>query len=186
MAGKSGISILKAATVTGWHRKGLGLLWSWKIRHGKAGRPGVPKAVRQLIRTLRRENPLWGAPHIHGELLKLGINIGETRVSTDMGIKQVLSAPRSPWQRAYVERMIGSIRRECLDHLIVFNERSLSRHLELFVECYHRDRVHMALQKDTGAPTDSAAGVWPNRLNTGAGRAASPIRAARIFSRWTV
>jgi putative transposase len=54
-----------------------------------------------------------------------------------MGIKQVLSAPRSPWQRAFVERVIGTIRRECLDHLIVFNERSLHRHLEIFGEYYH-------------------------------------------------
>jgi putative transposase len=46
-----------------------------------------------------------------------------------MGIKQVLSAPRSPWQRAYVERVIGTLRRECLDHVIVFNQTSLSRHL---------------------------------------------------------
>jgi transposase InsO family protein len=66
-----------------------------------------------------------------------------------MGIKQVLSAPRSPWQRAYVERVIGTIRRECLDHLIVFNEGSLHRHLRTFVEYYHRNRVHLALEKDT-------------------------------------
>jgi transposase InsO family protein len=49
-----------------------------------------------------------------------------------MGIKQVLSAPRSPWQRAYIERVIGTIRRECLDHVIVFNESSLYRHLQAF------------------------------------------------------
>ena len=59
----------------GWQRKGFGLFWSWKIRHGKPGRPAVPKEVRQLIRMLSSENPLWGAPHIHGELLKLGITI---------------------------------------------------------------------------------------------------------------
>ena len=64
-----------------------------------------------------------------------------------MGIKQVLSAPRSPWKRAYVERVIGTIRRECLDHLIVFNERSLHRHLQAFVDYYHRSRVHLALEK---------------------------------------
>src|SRR3954453_5215666 len=50
-----------------------------------------------------------------------------------MGIKQVLSAPRSPWQRAYVERVISTIRRECLDHVIVFNQTSLSRHLQSFL-----------------------------------------------------
>ena len=69
-----------------------------------------------------------------------------------MGIQQVLSAPRSPWQRAYVERVIGTIRRECLDHLIVFNERSLHRHLQAFVDYYHRNRVHLALEKDTPEP----------------------------------
>ena len=66
-----------------------------------------------------------------------------------MGIKQVLSAPRSPWQHAYVERVIGTIRRECLDHLIVFTERSLYRHLRTFVDYYHWTRVHLALEKDT-------------------------------------
>jgi len=81
---ESRVSIVKAATVIGWQRKGFGLFWSWKIRHGKRGRPAVPKRVRQLIRTLSRENPLWGAPHIHGELLKLGIIIGETSVTKYM------------------------------------------------------------------------------------------------------
>jgi transposase InsO family protein len=65
-----------------------------------------------------------------------------------MGIKQVTSAPRSPWQRAYVERVIGTIRRECLDHVIVFNEKSLYRHLRDFVDYYHRSRTHLGLQKD--------------------------------------
>ena len=66
-----------------------------------------------------------------------------------MGIKQVLSAPRSPWQRAFVERMIGTIRRECLDQVIVYNERSLYRHLKISTEYYHRNRTHLALEKDT-------------------------------------
>jgi len=69
-----------------------------------------------------------------------------------MGIKQVLSAPRSPWQRAYVERVIGTIRRECLDHLIVFNEAGLYRHLQAFCSYYHRTRTHLALQKDSPEP----------------------------------
>ena len=65
-----------------------------------------------------------------------------------MGIKQVLSAPRSPWQRAYVERLIGSIRRECLDHVIVINERSLKQTLKSFSSYYHRWRTHLSLGKD--------------------------------------
>jgi transposase InsO family protein len=249
----AGIHIMKAATVVGWHRKGFRLFWSWKIRRGKKGRPVIPKDVRELIRTMSRENPIWGAPKIHGELLKLGIEIGETSVSKymvrrrrppsqtwkaflenhvksmvsvdffavptirfqvlyvflvlahdrrrivhfavtahptaewtaqqmreafpwddapryllrdrdrifgkdfvdqvkAMGIKQVLSAPRSPWQRAYVERLIGTIRRECLDHMIVFNERCLYRHLKSFTDYYHRSRTHLALEKDTPEP----------------------------------
>ena len=69
-----------------------------------------------------------------------------------MGIKQVLSAPRSPWQRAYVERVIGTIRRECLDHMIVFNDHCLYRHLQNFICYYHRSRTHLALGKDSPEP----------------------------------
>jgi hypothetical protein len=78
---QSSIFIVKASTVIGWHRKGFRLFWAWKIRHDKPGRPAVPKEVRQLICTMSCDNPLWGAPRIHGELLKLGIDVGETSVS---------------------------------------------------------------------------------------------------------
>jgi putative transposase len=230
---RSALDVVKPETVIAWHRKGFRLFWTWKIRHGQAGRPAVSSEVRDLIRKMSRENPLWGAPHIHGELLKLGIEISETSVAKymvrhsqppsqtwrtfldnhinslvsvdfftvptiqfqvlyvflalahnrrrvvhfnvtahptaewtaqqlreafpfdqipryllrdrdrifgdsfrvqvkDMQIKEVLSAPRSPWQRAYVERVIGSIRRECLDHVIVFEETSLRRTLSSY------------------------------------------------------
>ena len=66
-----------------------------------------------------------------------------------MGIKQVLSTPHAPRQRTYIERLIGTIRRECLDHVIVFNESSLRRHLVGFSDYYHRSRTHLSLQKDT-------------------------------------
>src|SRR5438309_6166568 len=246
---KSALMIVKAETVIAWHRKGFRLFWTWRIRRGKPGRPKVPQEIRDLIRMLSRHNPRWGAPRIHGELLKLGIEITEptvakymvrhrkppsqtwrtflenhvkSMVSVDffvvptirfqilyvflvlahdrrrilhfgvtahptaewaahqlreafpwdsspryllrdrdrifgqefvdqvkaMGIKQVLSAPRSPWQRAYVERLIGTIRRECLDDVIVFHQTSLSRHLQSFLEYYHRSRCHLALDKD--------------------------------------
>jgi transposase InsO family protein len=65
-----------------------------------------------------------------------------------MEIKEVLSTPRSPWQRAYVERVIGTIRRECLDHVIVFNEASLHRHIKVFLSYYHESRTHLSLEKD--------------------------------------
>ena len=68
---------------------------------------------------------------------------------TVMDIHEVLSAPRSPWQRAYVERVIGSIRRECLDHLIIVNEESLRRTLRSYFSYYHRARLHLSLDKDS-------------------------------------
>lgn len=67
------------------------------------------------------------------------------------GIQEVLAAPRSPWQRAYVERVSGTIRRECLDHVIVFHAASLMRHLQLFVAHFHESRTHLSLAKDTPA-----------------------------------
>ena len=247
---RSALIVVKPATVIAWHRKGFRLFWTWKVRHGQPGRPSVPKDVRELIRLMSRANPTWGAPRIHGELLKLGMNIGETSVSKymdrhrkppsqtwrtflenhvkhlvsvdfftvptlrfqvlyvflvlahdrrrilhfgvtahptaewtaqqlreafpwdtapryllrdrdrifgddfskqvqDMAIQEVLSAPRSPWQRAYVERVIGTIRRECLDHVIVFNEASLYRHMKSFVMYYHESRTHLSLGKDS-------------------------------------
>ena len=250
---RTSLFLVQPATVIAWHRQGFRLFWTGKIRRGPLGRPIVPKDIRDLIRTMSRENPLWGAPRIHSELLKLGINIGETSVSKymvrrrkppsqtwrtflenhmksmvsvdfftvptirfqilyvflvlahhrrrilhfavtahptaewtahqlreafpwdtapryllrdrdrifgkefvdqvkAMGVKQVLSAPRSPWQRAYIERVIGTIRRECLDHVIVFNRTSLSRHLNRFLEYYHRSRCHLSLEKDPPEP----------------------------------
>jgi len=65
-----------------------------------------------------------------------------------MGITEVLTAPRSPWQNAYVERVIGSIRRDCLDHVLVINERHLRRVLFFYVDYYHRSRTHLSLDKD--------------------------------------
>src|SRR3982751_4340223 len=81
---QSCVFFVQPSTVIGWHRKGFRLFWTWKVRCGKPGRPAVPRAIRGLIRTLSRENPLWGAPRIHCELLKLGIDIGETSVSKYM------------------------------------------------------------------------------------------------------
>src|SRR5262250_1224841 len=66
-----------------------------------------------------------------------------------MNINEVLSAPRSPFQRAYVERVIGSIRRECLDHVIVFNDESLRRMPRSYFSYYHRSRLHLSLDKDS-------------------------------------
>jgi putative transposase len=250
---RSALAVVKPETVVAWHRAGFRLFWTWKVRRGQLGRPIIPREIRDLIRKMCRENPGWGAPRIHGELLKLGIDIGESSVSKymvrcrkppsqtwstflenhvkqlvsidfftvptirfqvlyvflvlahdrrrilhfnvtahptaewtgqqlreafpfdqlphyllrdrdaifgnafrrqvrDMGIREVLSAPRSPWQRAYVERMIGSIRRECLDHVIAFHETSLRRILSSYFDYYHRSRTHLSLSKDSPEP----------------------------------
>jgi putative transposase len=69
-----------------------------------------------------------------------------------MDVEEVLSTPRSPWQRAYVERVIGSIRRECLDHVIIFHERSLRRTLDAYFHYYHRSRTRLSLGKDSPEP----------------------------------
>jgi len=69
-----------------------------------------------------------------------------------MGIKEVISTPRSPWERAFVERVIGTIRRECLDRAIVFNQASLCRHVKSFLAYYHESRTHLSLVKDAPVP----------------------------------
>ena len=69
-----------------------------------------------------------------------------------MGIKEVVTAPRSPWQNPYVERLIGSIRRECLDHVVVLNECHLRRILDDYFEYYHKCRTHLSLDKDAPEP----------------------------------
>ncbi len=66
-----------------------------------------------------------------------------------MGVEEVVTAPRSPWQNPYVERLIGSVRRECLNHVIVLNERHPRRILVSYLDYYHRSRTHLSLGKDT-------------------------------------
>ena len=73
------------------------------------------------------------------------------------GMTDVRTAPRSPWQNPYVERVIGSMRRECLDHVIALNERHLRRVLRAYVDYYHHSRTHLALEKDAPEPRPIAA-----------------------------
>jgi transposase InsO family protein len=240
--------IVKPETVIAWHRKGFRLYWRWKSRRDD-GRPSLPPEVRKLIRQMSLANPRWGAPRIHGELLKIGIEVSQATVakymarhrkppsqtwrtflknhakdlvSADffvvptitfqllfafvilshdrrrpvhfavtanptaewtarqlleafpwdnapryllrdrdgaygqkfcetakwMDIREVLTAPQSPWQNAYIERLIGSVRRECLDHVIVFHEAGLRRILKDYFEYYEKCRTHLSLEKD--------------------------------------
>jgi hypothetical protein len=85
---RSALGIVTPETIIAWHRKGLRLFWAWKGQPGQPGRPPVSKETRELICKMSREDPLWGAPRIHGELLKLGIDIGDNSVSTRMVRRQ--------------------------------------------------------------------------------------------------
>ena len=98
--------IVKPETVIGWHRKGFRLFWTWKVRRGRPGCPPVSKEIRQLIRKMSRENSLWGAPRIHGELLKLGIDIGETSVG-----KYIVRRRKPPSQnwRTFLENHVKTM-----------------------------------------------------------------------------
>ena len=245
------LAIVKPETVIKWHRAGFKSFWRWKSRRG-GGRPVVPLETRQLVRAMSIENPLWGAPRIHGELLKLGFDIGQTSVAKyivrrkgppsqgwktflhnhadgiaamdlfvvptisfrllygllimghgrrhilwfgvtahptaewianqiteacgweqvprylvrdrdgaygeifirrlrSMGIRDRPTSPRSPWQNGYCERLIGSIRRDCLDHVVVFGERYLRHLLRSYANYYNQNRTHLSLNKDTPA-----------------------------------
>jgi putative transposase len=86
-----------------------------------------------------------------------------------MGIKEVKTAPRSPWQNPYVERLIGTLRRDCIDHVIVVGENHLLRILRGYLASYHSCRTHLSLEKDSPEPREDrrVADGW---------RASSPLR----------
>jgi hypothetical protein len=153
------ITIIQPNTVIRWHRMGFRLYWRWKSR-SRSGRPQIPAEIRRLIRDMSLANRLWGAPRIHGELLKLAPDYlvrdrdgsyghAVTRRLAAMGIRDHPTAPRSPWQNGHVERLIGSIRRECLDHIVVFGEAHLRRILSAYGDYYNELRTHLSLDKDS-------------------------------------
>jgi hypothetical protein len=86
------IAVIQPDTIVRWHRSGFRALWRWKSRR-RVGRPGIAKDMRDLIREISRANPLWGAPRIHGELLKLGIDVCQSTVA-----KYMLRTRRPPSQ----------------------------------------------------------------------------------------
>src|SRR6202158_1268957 len=89
------LTIVKPDTVIRWHRAGFRSYWRWKSRH-RCGRPTVLLEIRRLIREMSITNPLWGAPRIHGELLKLGIEIGQTSVAKYMARRR--GPPSQGWK----------------------------------------------------------------------------------------
>src|SRR6201993_2208307 len=112
------LAVLKPDTVINWHRAGFRSYWRWRSRR-RGGRPTLPTEIRKLIREMSIANPLWGAPRIHGELLKLGIDIGQTSVTKY--IAQRRDPPSQGWrnvpsQSCRRHRRDGSVRRA--DNLI--------------------------------------------------------------------
>ena len=197
------LTVIRPETLVRWHRTGFRSYWRWKSR-SLGGRPQIDSDLRALIRRMSVENSLWGAPRIHGELLKLGFAVAQysfviirldrrdlvwINVTTNptaewvarqiteafpwdgapgyiirdrdriygavvirrlraMGIRDKPIAPASPWQNGFAERLIGSIRRECLDHIIVLGEEHLRRILKNYAAYYNDVRTHRSLNKD--------------------------------------
>jgi len=247
---RSALRLIQPDTVVHWHRQGFRLFWRWKSQPRQPGRKRLVAETITLIQNMSRANPLWGAPRIHGELLKLGITVAQRTVtkylvrrpsrcpsqnwtsflrnhlgqmvSLDfltvptirfqvlyvllilshtrrkvlhfnvtaepsalwtaqqlreafpftsppkyllrdrdgiyglefqhpaqaLGVNELRIAPHSPWQSPYVERLIGSVRRECLDRVIVLDRSHLHRMLESYFAYYHGWRTHLGLEKD--------------------------------------
>ena len=242
------LTVIRPETLVRWHRAGFRCYWRWKSL-GRGGRPQIETELRALIRRMSIENPLWGAPRIHGALLKLGFDVAQssvakymvkrrrppsqawrvflrnhaqdiaamdlfvvptigfdllyalvivrldrrelvwisvtthptaewvarqiteafpwneaphymirdrdriygavvTRRMRAMGIRDKPIAPASPWQNGFAERLIGSIRRECLDHIIIRGEAHLRRVLKSYADYYNLFRTHRSLNKD--------------------------------------
>src|ERR1700730_14080354 len=245
------LTIIRPDTLVRWHQAGFRRYWRWMSRT-RGGRPQIETELRALIRRMSVENPLWGAPRIYGELLKLGFEVAQSSVAKymvkrrgppsqgwktflrnhapdiaamdllvvptigfkllygfvivridrrdlvwinvttnptaewiarqiteafpwdgapgymirdrdriygavvtrrlrAMGIRDKPIAPASPWQNGFAERLIGSIRRECLDHIIVLGEVHLRRILISYAAYYNETRTHLALDKDAPA-----------------------------------
>ncbi len=93
---RSALTIVKPETVISWHRKGFRLYWAWKSGRRTPGRPEVSEEVRDLVRKMSKANPLWGAPRIHGELLKIGIEVSQATVAKYMGRQR--KPPSQTWR----------------------------------------------------------------------------------------
>jgi putative transposase len=103
---RKALVLVKPETVVGWHRRGFRFYWIWKSRRGRMGRPGTPKEIRALIREMSSSNVLWGAPRLHGELLKLGIEVSQATVA-----KYMVKHRRPPSQtwRTFLENHVKQL-----------------------------------------------------------------------------
>ena len=109
-------AIVRPETIIRWHRMGFRASWRWKS-HNPGGRPGIDQEPRDLVRRMCEENPLWGAPRIHGELLKLGFEVAQSTVSKYMLRRR---GPPSQGWKTFLRNHADGIARECLDHVIIW------------------------------------------------------------------
>ena len=111
---RSALAIVKPETVIAWHRRRFPLYWTWKSRRARPGRSEVSREVRDLIRRMSRANPLWGAPRIHGEILKLGIELSQTTVTKYM--ERPRKPPSETWHTfpdSHLEQLVSTISSSC-------------------------------------------------------------------------
>ena len=149
---RSALVVVKPETVIAWHRKGFRLYWRWKSRAGKCGRPCVSRETRELIRQMSKANPLWGAPRIHGELLKLGIEVSQATVAKYMSRQ---GKPPSQTWRTFLENHVEQI--VATDFLVV---RTVSfRLLFVFVVVGHHRRhaIHFNVTHPSNCRMDGKA-----------------------------
>ena len=142
------VQVVEPATILRWHRAGFRSYWRWKSRK-RAGRPRIDRDLRDLIRRMSRENPLWGAPRIHGELLKLGFELAE---STAMGLpiaKAVILRPGLAWCRSKCRRGIAPSLAASPSVETAIYARSSSKGLG--PSCYDR-QVGQNIALDRGSP----------------------------------
>ena len=135
------MAAVRTETVVRWHRDGFRALWRRRSR-SRGGRHGSPREIRDLVREMSRASRLWGAPRIHGELPKLGIEGAQSTVT-----KYIIKR-RGPPSHGHVERLIGSIRRESTDHMIVFGEAHLRRVMTAHAAYDNEARAHLSSGKD--------------------------------------
>jgi hypothetical protein len=131
-----------------WHRQGFRAFWTWKSRHGRTGRPSVGSEIADLVRTMALANPLWGAPRIHGELLKLGLDISQRTVARLMPRRP--KPPSQTW-RTFLENHLADL--VSVDFFVV--PTATFRILYVFVVLLHhrRQAVHVNV-------SDSPTAAW--------------------------
>jgi putative transposase len=103
---RKALVLVEPDTVIAWHRRGFRPYWSWKSRRGRIGHPGTPKQIRTLIREMSLRSVLWGAPRLHGELLKLGIEVSQATVA-----RYMVKHPKPPSQtwRTFLENHLKQL-----------------------------------------------------------------------------